>query len=205
LHRLHRLIKTINYWAPPLQPGPARLLAVRRPKRLPVGYARSLLRFDSIRDFQSSGLLNLRNLRNLRMMQNDPRTFAIIGAAMEVHRQLGCGFLEPVYQEALASELAARGVPHRGEVELPVHYKGQRLNTSYRADFLCYDTVIVELKALAKLSGMGEAQILNYLKASGCGTGLLLNFGAPSLEYKRLIWSSQSRDTVATLEKKVAE
>jgi GxxExxY protein len=124
-------------------------------------------------------------------MQKDPRTFAIIGAAMEVHRQLGCGFLEPVDQEALALELVARGVPHRREVDLPVYYKGQRLNTSYRADFLCYDSVIVELKALAKLSGTEEAQILNYLKASGHQVGLLLNFGARSLEYKRFIWSPQ--------------
>ena len=80
---------------------------------------------------------------------------------MEVHRQLGCGFLEAVYQEALALELATRSVPHRREVDLPVYYKGQRLNTSYRADFFCYDSVIVELKALARLSGTEEAQILN--------------------------------------------
>jgi GxxExxY protein len=124
-------------------------------------------------------------------MQKDPRTFAIIGAAMEVHRQLGCGFLEPVYQEALALELGARDVPHRREVDLPIYYKGQKLSTSYRADFLCYDSVIVELKALAKMSGTEEAQILNYLKASGHEVGLLLNFGAPSLEYKRFIWSPQ--------------
>jgi GxxExxY protein len=108
---------------------------------------------------------------------------------MEVHRELGCGFLEAVYQEALAVELRLRTIPHRREVDLPVSYKGQRLNTTYRADFICYDRVIVELKALKRLSGVEEAQIINYLKATGMETGLLLNFGTPSLQYKRFVHS----------------
>ncbi len=123
------------------------------------------------------------------MQERDARTYAIIGAAMEVHGHLGCGFLEAVYQEALAIEFERRGIPYRREVELPVFYKGTRLNTAYRADFLCYDAVVVELKALSKLSGTEESQILNYLKATGHATGLLLNFGTPSLEHRRFIFS----------------
>jgi GxxExxY protein len=121
--------------------------------------------------------------------ENDPRTYAIIGAAMEVHRELGCGFLEPVYQEALAVEFGLRQIPYQREVELPVFYKGSRLNTHYRADFLCYGSVVVELKALAKLSGTEEAQMLNYLKATGYEVGLLLNFGTASLEHPRYVLS----------------
>lgn len=121
--------------------------------------------------------------------QRDPQTYAIIGAAMEVHRELGRGFFEPVYQEALALEMAARNIPHRREAELPVFYNGQRLNCEYRADFVCFDTVIVELKAVSALAPAHEAQVLNYLKATGLEVGLLVNFGAESLQYKRLIRS----------------
>lgn len=120
-------------------------------------------------------------------MNSDEQTFAIIGSAMTVHRELGHGFLEAVYQEALAIEFAHRGISFAREVELPIQFRGQRLNTGYRADFLCFDDVIVELKALDKLTTREEAQVINYLKASGKSRGLLLNFGNRSLEQKRLV------------------
>ena len=123
----------------------------------------------------------------------DPRTYAINGAAMEVHRQLGCGFLEAVYQEALAVEFSLRGIPFKREVEIPISYKDRRLTTTYRADFVCYDGVITELKALTQTGGVEEAQILNYLRATDYEVGLLLNFGTPSLEYKRFILSKSAK------------
>lgn len=125
-------------------------------------------------------------------MENDPRTYAIIGAAMEVHRILVCGFLDAVYQEALELELMARGIPFEQQVALPIDYKGRRLQTAYRADIIAYGTVIVELKALSRLSANEEAQVLNYLKATGCEIGLLLNFGTSSLDYKRFIMSRRT-------------
>ncbi|MBF0508671.1 MAG: GxxExxY protein [Deltaproteobacteria bacterium] len=122
--------------------------------------------------------------------RKDPQTHAIIGAAMEVHRQLGPGFLEAVYQESLAMEFAARSIPFSREVGLPVFYKGQQLICSYKADFVCYENVIVELKALHATTGVEEAQLLNYLKATRLQRGLLLKFGRPSLEFKRFVFSN---------------
>ncbi|MEA3310751.1 MAG: GxxExxY protein [candidate division WOR-3 bacterium] len=115
----------------------------------------------------------------------DKRTYAIIGAAMEVHKVLGCGFLEAVYQGALATEFTTRNIPFEREVELPIIYKGTQLATSYRADFICYGSVLVELKAISKIGKVEEAQVINYLKATGLGVGLIFNFASPSLEYKR--------------------
>ena len=122
-------------------------------------------------------------------MKNDPQTYAIIGAAIEVHTQLGHGFVEPVYQEALALEFAARQIPFAREVSLCIRYKEQLLTCTYKADFICFGEVLVELKTLARLGGIEESQVINYLKASRLSRALLLNFGAPSLEHKRLIFT----------------
>jgi GxxExxY protein len=121
------------------------------------------------------------------LTQRDPRTYKIIGAAMEVHRQLGCGFVETVYQEALAVELKAREIPFNRELMFPVSYKGYRLHSQFRPDFICFDSVIVELKALATLSSVDDAQLINYLKVTGYHTGLLLNFGTRSLQQRRFV------------------
>ena len=106
---------------------------------------------------------------------------------MEVHRQLGYGFLEPVYQEALAIEFVRRNIPFVNEIKLPLGYKGLVLETKYCADFICFKSVIVELKALARMSGTEEAQVINYLKATGHEVGMLINFGTRSLQHRRLV------------------
>lgn len=123
----------------------------------------------------------------------DPQTYAIIGAAMEVHGVLGPGFLESVYRDALEWELSRREVPYRSEVTLPVFFKGQRLGSTFRADLVCYDEIIVELKAITRIGSTDVAQVLNYLKASDRSRGLLLNFGCSSLEYRR-VYRPGSRD-----------
>lgn len=120
----------------------------------------------------------------------DAETYAVIGAAMEVHGQLGAGFAEAVYHQALALELTARSILFRREADLPVFYKGQRLDCAYRADFVCFESIIVELKAIQALTSADDAQVLNYLKATRLERGLLLNFGRPSLEHRRLVLSS---------------
>ena len=119
----------------------------------------------------------------------DPHTFAIIGAAMDVHTELGCGFLEAVYRDAMLIELEARRIPFRTEVPFPLKYKERRLALNYRADLVCFESVVVEVKALRAVGPIEHAQAINYLKASGLARGLILNFGARSLEYRRVVLS----------------
>jgi len=106
---------------------------------------------------------------------------------MEVHSELGRGFLELVYQTALALEFQERGIPFSAEVALPIRYKSKLLTCAYRADFVCFESVIVETKAIATLTSADQAQLINELKATGLKRGLLLNFGAESLKHKRLV------------------
>ena len=121
--------------------------------------------------------------------QRDPETYAIIGAAMEVHRELGNGFLEAVYQDALQIEFKLRDIPFQREQSVPVLFKGVALGAPYRADFVCHGSVLVELKAVKALTDVETAQVLHYLKATGFGRALLINFATPRLDYKRFIQS----------------
>lgn len=122
--------------------------------------------------------------------------YAIIGAAMEVHREKGCGFAEPVYQECMEIELADRKIGAEAQKEMAIFYKGRRLKKTYLADFVAYDKIIVELKALDKLTSREESQVINYLKASNLEVGVLINFGAASLEWKRIVLTKQEIESV---------
>lgn len=118
-------------------------------------------------------------------------SYNIVGAALEVHKLLGCGFVETVYQEALENELLFQDIPFEREKTFEIVYKGVVLEKKFRADFVCYDSIIVELKAVSELSKESYIQVYNYLKASGLRLGLLINFGLPSLEVKRIPCTSK--------------
>ena len=113
--------------------------------------------------------------------------FVIVGAAMEVHSLLDPGFLEGVYGDALAIEFTRRGIPFQRESPINLHDKGILLPHTYRADFLAFDQIILELKAIKSLGALEQAQTLHYLKATGQPLALLVNFGAPKLDWKRLV------------------
>ena len=115
-------------------------------------------------------------------------SYALMGACFEVYNEKGCGFLEPVYQECLEIELSLLGIPFRAQTDLELTYKGRRLKQRYVPDFICYDQIILELKAVTALADEHRAQIHNYLKATGHRLGLLVNFGHyPKLEYERIV------------------
>lgn len=114
-------------------------------------------------------------------------TYQIIGAGQEVHKELGNGFLESVYQEALEIEFRAQNIPYVREVALVIEYKGNKLDRRFYADFICFGKIIIETKALNNLTSDHQGQVLNYLKATRLKLGLLMNFGEPSLKVKRII------------------
>ena len=121
------------------------------------------------------------------MKVNDPRSFAVIGAAMEVHREPGCGFLESVYHEAMKMEMTERGIPFQSEPKSEIYFKGKNTGKYFVPDFICYNALVIELKAEKKLIERDEAQIINALKATKLRVGLLINFGEMSLKYKRYV------------------
>lgn len=117
----------------------------------------------------------------------DPQTYQIIGAAMTVHSELGCGFLERVYKAALPIEFELRGIVFTREVRLPIEYKTKRLPLNYTVDFVCWKEILIEVKPVDSIHDRHVSQLINYLKASRLNRGLLLNFGATRLEHKRLV------------------
>ena len=115
-------------------------------------------------------------------------SYEIVGSCFEVYNEMGCGFLEPVYQECLAMEFRLRSLPFVEQHELTLQYKGKPLRSTYKPDFICYDRIVVELKAVSDLMDKHRAQVHNYLKATGYRLGLLVNFGQhPKLQYERIV------------------
>jgi len=115
-------------------------------------------------------------------------SYDIRGAIFEVYKEKGCGFLEPVYQECLEKELRLRGLPFVSQCELRLTYKGEPLTQTYKADLICHDKIIVELKAVKEIAPEHRAQVFNYLKATGLRLGLLVNFGHhPQVEIERIV------------------
>ncbi|PVX46601.1 GxxExxY protein [Flavobacterium sp. 103] len=114
-------------------------------------------------------------------------SFKIIGACMKVHRSLGAGFLEAVYEEALEKEFLTQNIPFKRQLKLDLYYEKEKLNKHYRADFICYDSIILEIKAVQYIPDTFYAQLRNYLKCRTMELGMLINFCMPSLNYKRII------------------
>ena len=115
-------------------------------------------------------------------------TYQIIGIAMKIHKQLGPGFLEAVYEEALIIEFRKNKIKFKNQVSLDIYYESYKLKKKYRADFIINDKILVEVKKIGKLTKIDEMQMINYLKAANLKVGLLLNFGGTSLQWKRIIY-----------------
>ena len=116
----------------------------------------------------------------------EQESYAIRGVAFEVYKEMGCGFLESVYQECMEKEFCRKGIPFNAQPELTLSYKGERLEQIWKPDFVCFDKIIIELKAVSELAPKHEAQLINYLKTTGMKLGLLMNFGShPEIHIER--------------------
>jgi len=121
-------------------------------------------------------------------------SYAIMGACFEVYKDKGCGFVEPVYQECLAIELSHRTIPFIEQRELDLFYRSQRLKHTYKPDFVCFDGIIIEIKAVHEIAPEHRAQVMNYLKATGFELGILINFGHhPRVQYERIVNTRSAR------------
>ena len=114
--------------------------------------------------------------------------YRVMGACFEVYKEKGCGFVEPVYQECLSLELASQGIPFIEQPEISLEYKSRPLRQTYKPDFICFDAIILEIKAVSRIADEHRAQVHNYLKATGHKLGVLVNFGHyPKLEWERIV------------------
>ena len=138
------------------------------------------------RNCHTDSRLLTQSLGGGKMLEKEELTNKILNACFEVHNELGNGFLEPVYQEALETEFKLQGIPYDREKLLPIMYKGKKLEKEYYADFICFGDIIVELKAVSTLSKPHKAQVLNYLNAANKEIGLLINFGETKLKWERI-------------------
>lgn len=127
-------------------------------------------------------------IKVMKQLLYEELTYKIIGISMRVHEELGPGFLEAVYEEAIVVEFQEEGIPFRNQAEVDICYKGKKLEKKYRADFIIDEKVLLEIKGTSGLTEIHEAQMINYLKATGLRVGLLVNFGKSSLEWKRIIY-----------------
>jgi len=137
-------------------------------------------------------------------MQSDllykDKVYQIIGAAIDVHRELGYGFLESVYEEAMTIESNRRSIPHETQVRIPIYYKGKTLEKEFIADYVGFEKIIAEFKCVPQLAKTEKAQIINYLKATGMEVDLLINFGSKGkLEWERFVFTSSSAKNIKTL------
>ena len=124
---------------------------------------------------------------NLQKKYRDEQTFAVIGAAMAFHRELGPGFLESAYGDALEMEFMERNIPFEREKLIHIYYKGKPIKTYYQADFVCFGNLVLELKTVDAIADIHKAQLIHYLKATKTNKGLLINFKSKSLQYERFV------------------